>query len=140
MKFTLLFAIAIASTSAVRLTNKPKAEPTKTDPATYKAVGPAWRNNTTKEAAANHQNQVIAHAIADDQAEHVRHHYGARTPSGTNYQTWGNESTGGFYGSNRTAGIQNGSSMNPHGQEVVHTSNIIRNGHTNVVNGDNLRS
>ncbi len=118
MKFALLFATA----SALRLT---------TDPVT--------REDTTKEAAANKQNQAIAHAIADDQAEHVRHHYGARTPSGTNTQTWGNESTGGFFGSNRTAGIQDTSSMNPHGQEVVHTSNIVRNGWTNIPSTENRR-
>ena len=118
MKFALLFATA----SAIRL-----------------ATDPVTRNDTTAEAVKNHQNQAIAHAIADDQAEHVRHHYGARTPSGTNSQTWGNESTGGFFGSNRTEKIQNTDSMNPHGQEVVHTSNIVRNGWTNQVSTTNTR-
>jgi len=75
-----------------------------------------------------------------DQAEHTRHHYGAFTPSGTNDQTWGNQSTGGYSGASRVAGISNDSSMNPHGQEVVHTAHNIRNGWTDVVNSQNLRA
>ena len=63
MKF---FAL-IASVAAVKIT---------TDPIT--------RDPTVDAAVQNHNWQAIDRAIADDQAEHVRHHYGAFTPSGTN--------------------------------------------------------
>ena len=116
------FALLIAAVSAVRL-----------------GTAPITRNPTVDTAVKNHNAYEISHAIAEDQADHTRRHYGAFTPSGTNWQTWGNESTGGFYGANRVAGIQNTSSMQPHGQEVVHTSNLVRNGATNKVNGNNFR-
>ena len=69
MKF---FAL-IASVAAVKIS---------TDPIT--------RDPTVDTAVQNHNNQQIAKAIADDEAEHVRHHYGAFTPSGTNDQTFSN--------------------------------------------------
>ena len=104
MKFALFF---VATASALRL-----------------SVDPVTVNNTVVAAAANKKNEAIAFAFADDQAEHTRHHYGKFTPSGTNTQTWGNESTGGFTGANRVSGIENTTSMLPHGHDVVVTSNI----------------
>ena len=117
------FALLIAAVSAVQLETMP-----------------ITRDATVDAAVQNHHHQAIAHAHADDQAEHVRHHYGAFTPSGTNYQTWGNESTGGFTGANRVSGIENTTSMAPHGQQDVITAHNIRNGWTGTVNGDNVRT
>ena len=55
MKF---FAL-IAAVSAIRLSTDPVTE-----------------NKTVATAVANKKQQEIASAIADDQAEHTRHHYG----------------------------------------------------------------
>ena len=112
MKFSLL----IATVSAIRMEMDP-----------IRAV-------SVEEAASNHFKEYISYEHADNQAESVRHHYGAFTPSGTNWQSWGNESTGGFYGSNRVAKIENDSSMLPHGNAETITAHIIRAGRTNVQN------
>ena len=97
------------------------------------------RSTSVSEAADNHYKELISYEKADNQADTVRHHYGAFTPSGTNWQTFGNESTGGFYGSNRIAGIENTSSMLPHGNSETITPHIIRAGRTNVINANNIR-
>ena len=102
MKF---FAL-IAAAAAIRITTDPIGE-----------------NKTVDAAVQNHKSQQIAAAFADDQAEHTRHHYGGFTPSGTNSQTFGNQSTGSFYGGNRVQPIETTTSVLPLGQNNTGLTN-----------------
>ena len=62
------FALLIASVSAITL-----------------SPDNVVRKPTVTAAVNDKKNMEIAHIIADDQAEAVRHHYGQFTPSGTNW-------------------------------------------------------